>query len=216
MGLTREGLPKARTAGVLAEQVGDETVVYDLHSKEVHCLSPVAAAVFACADGETPVAQIAELASGQLSEVIGTDEVATALTALRERGLLEDPPLLVRNANEGLSRRDILQRTALMGAGAAAASLITTVTAPAASAAVTGSLQPPGGPCTQNKDCLSNHCCQNQRDCNKLKCVACDNACNFRIPADPTSGCPSFCDPLSTDPCCRCVEPDPSLNCKHT
>src|SRR5579859_4874757 len=62
--------PKARTADLVTERVGDELVVYDGRSSEAHCLSPLASAVFVAADGKTSTADLAAIASRQINEPV--------------------------------------------------------------------------------------------------------------------------------------------------
>lgn len=189
--------PRARANGLLTEQVDDETVVYNLQSAEAHCLNPLAAIVFAHCDGRTWPAEIAALVRDRLGEPVSVEEISDALTQLQDRSLLEDPPLVVR---EGISRRHMIRKTAMTGAAATtAASLISTIAAPAPAAAAT--LQPPGGPCTQNTDCASHHCCQPGKECNPGMCVGCDNSCK----KNAQGVCPGVCDPTSPDPECRCL-----------
>ena len=175
-------LPEARTRDLLVEHVVDETVVYDLDSKDVHCLTPLAAAVFEHCDGRTTTDRIAQLAQERLGEPVGPDEVSAALAQLEERSLLEAPPLVL---HEGLSRRDLVRRSALTGAAVAMAPLITSIAAPTAAMASSHTL-PAGCTCTKNPDCASNHCCQSVRvgrtntACNNGCCVLHDNSCQLR------------------------------------
>ena len=204
-------LPQARADALLAEQVGDETVVYDLNTKQVHCLSPLAAAVYERCDGRTPAPEIAEFAQKRIGSPVTPEDVSNALDQLQERALLDDPPQILLSQG-GFSRRDLVRKAAVVGAAAAVVPLITSVSA--ASAGTTDTLQPPGGPCGQNKDCASGHCCQDHRDCNPGLCVACDNACNFRTPSQPSSGCIGACDDQSTEVCCRCtLTPEQAAAC---
>lgn len=125
-------LPLARTKGLLVESVGEETVVYDTESKEAHCLSPLAATVFACCDGEASVGEVAQLAGGRLGEPVDAAGVIAAVAQLQEHALLDRSA--VRTAG-GMSRRDLARKTARVGAAAAATPLIVSVMAPAAYAA---------------------------------------------------------------------------------
>ena len=81
--------PLARSEGLLIEHVGDETVVLDTESKQAHCLSPLAAAVFEGADGTTGVEDLAERISSD--EPVSVQQVGAALAQLEERGLLGRP-----------------------------------------------------------------------------------------------------------------------------
>lgn len=215
--------PIARATGLLVETVGDETVVYDLESKEAHCLKSLAAVVFAHADGRNTAAEIAELAEYRLGRTVSEAEVAEAVAQLEQRALL-DTPLVVR---DGLSRREAVQRFA---AAAAAGPLIVSVMAPTALAS--GSTVAPGGCCGSsttgtnttcvglNPVCTSNHCCQNlsSKDCNQCKCVGDKNDCS--ICANVGGGtCPNMtlngvstpaCGTTSSGACCY---PDANGNC---
>src|SRR4051812_41208446 len=121
--------PVAREEGLLVEQLEDETVVYDSRTKEAHCLSPLAAIVFNHCDGHTTLEQLATLATERLGEPVDESGVIDALAQLQERDLLAVPP------RDGLSRRQMVGKTAAAAGALAGASLITTIAAPAAIAA---------------------------------------------------------------------------------
>ena len=129
----RVNRPVAREEGLLIEQLSDETVVYDSEWKEAHCLSPLAAVVFEHCDGHTTVEKLATLASERLGEPVDESGVINALDQLQERRLLAVPPV------EGLSRRQMIGKTAAAAGAFAGASLITTIAAPGAIAASGGS-----------------------------------------------------------------------------
>lgn len=175
-------LPPARPRDLLIEQVGDETVVYDLETKDVHCLSPLAAAVFEHCDGRTTPDQAASAASERLGRDVSTDDVLAAVAQLEERSLFHSPMLSLHgNGNgHGISRRDFARRGALAGAAAFAAPLITSVAAPTAAMAASGIASGCSG-CGKNKDCISDHCCQSNgaKQCNQGCCVEHDNSCHF-------------------------------------
>src|SRR5947207_1171234 len=136
--LTVVSRPTARAEGLLIETVGDETVVYDLESKEAHCLKALAAVVFAHADGHNTTADIAELAGHRLGTPVTEAEVGDAVAQLEQCALL-DVSLVVR---DGISRRQAVRRFATVAGAAAATPLIASVMAPTASAA--GSQLQPG------------------------------------------------------------------------
>ena len=93
----------------MAETIGAETVVYDGLTKEAHCLAPLAAAVFAASDGRTSPVDLAAVAAAKLGEPVDVDAVELALAELEEHGLIEAPQ------GDGMSRRNLLRRTALLG-----------------------------------------------------------------------------------------------------
>lgn len=206
--------PVARDEGLLVEHLADETVVYDSETKDAHCLSPLAAAVFAHCDGETSVEQLAALASERLGEPVDEPRVIDALVQLQERDLLAVPP------GDGLSRRQMIGKSAAVAGGVVfGAPLITSIAAPTAAMAQTGI--PPGcAGCTKNPDCQSNHCCQDVagKQCSQGCCVGLNNSCHTCLvngvpsctvtPVDlGTTGCPTPAE-CSPNPVC-CTETPP-------
>jgi hypothetical protein len=192
--------PVARTEGLLVESVGEETVIYDLNTKEAHCLKSLAAAVFSYANGSNTTEDIAELAAYRLGTPVSAADVADAVSQLEGCALL-DSPLAVR---DGLSRREAVGKFAKIGVVATATPLIASVLAPAA--ALAGSKIPTGGCCGDTKTdrctggnplCESNHCCQNTdataKACNPCKCVGDKNDCSVQQ-CDPTQAslCPDI------------------------
>lgn len=213
--------PTARPSGLLTEKVGNETVIYDLGTKDVHCLNPLAAAVFEHCDGRLTHAQIAELAAEQLGTPITTDEVDAAVAQLGERGLLDASPVVVQHGG-GHTRRQFAQRSAAVaGVAAFAAPMISTVAARAAG--TFGSIIPSGcGGCGQNKDCADNHCCQSVsgKQCNQGCCVQHDNSCHISgtgactVLLDVEADCLDVsCPPGHAKCCCCCLASDIAKGC---
>ena len=163
--------PAARSQDLLVERVGDETVVYDLESKDVHCLSPLAAKVFEACDGTTPLDEIAQALS------LSTAEVNDAVAQLDECELLDRPDSPLVLSDGGSTRREAVQKVAFAGATAAfSAPLITSIVSPSAAMAASGN--PTGCQCTMNSDCASNHCCMNagsNEKCNDGCCAESNN-----------------------------------------
>jgi hypothetical protein len=208
----RVSRPAARAEDLLVEQVNDETVVYDRRTNDAHCLTPLAAAVFAHCDGETPTDRIATLASERLGEPVDETGVANALAQLGERDLL-----VVSASGNGLSRRQMIGKSAVAAGTLAGASLITSIAAPTALAA--DSKIPPGCTgCGKNSDCASNHCCQSNagKTCSQTCCVGNNNSCHVCTvsgtttctvtPADIGTGCPTSC-PGGAAICCTNTAP---------
>ena len=121
--------PLARSEGLLLERIDDEQVAYDLESKEAHCLSALAAAVFDSCDGQTSVEKIATVASARLGETVEQEQVLDTLAQLEERNLLD-----TAGRRGGLSRRQLIQRGAV---AAASVPVITSILAPSPAAAST-------------------------------------------------------------------------------
>jgi len=198
----------ARDGELLTEQVDDETVIYDLSSKDVHCLSPLAAAVFAQCDGRTKPSRIAELAEERLGKPVTEDEVSAAVAQLEERSLLERPPVVLQDG--GISRRELARKSAKVGAAVAAVPLITSIVAP--TAAMAQSKIPSGCQgCGKNPDCESNHCCQSVpgHQCAIGCCVNHDNSCHI-CPRDCTTNCECTVDQSDIPGGCPCLCSDPN------
>jgi hypothetical protein len=203
MSTVRIMVPATRSEGLLVEQVGQEVVIYDTASKEAHCLKGLAAVVFSHADAHPSVADLARTAAAELGEPVTEAQIADAVAQLSQRGLMETP-LLVR---DGLSRRELVRRSAFVGTAAFATPLITSIVAPTAAMAASGVPTGCTG-CGQNKDCASNHCCQPQKDCNDLRgcCVGANNSCQL-LPGGVgctvvVAGCGTLACPPGSIKCC--------------
>ena len=111
--------PSARTADLLVEEFGDELLIYDQRSDQAHCLTPAASRVWRACDGSTSVQQ--------LGSALDLD-AATLARALEE---LEACELLDYGPATGVTRREATTKLVRMGAAAASAPLIYSITAPA-------------------------------------------------------------------------------------
>lgn len=116
--------PRARNEGIVAEEVGDELVVYVEATQTAHALSGEAASAWRQCDGETSAEEIARRVG------LGKAQVAQALEELSDVELIEEP--------EGISRREAYKRAAKLGAGAIAAPLVYSVAIGPATAAASG------------------------------------------------------------------------------
>lgn len=123
-------LPVARSEGLLVENVGNEIVAYDSATKEAHCLTPLAAAVFASCDGRTGLDGLIENASERFGMPVNAEQVRNALAQLEERNLLEGGARI-----GGISRRDMIRKSAVVSGVAVATPLISSVFAQPALAA---------------------------------------------------------------------------------
>jgi hypothetical protein len=225
---TAISFPAARADDLLIEQLGSETVVYDVNAKEAHCLRGLASVVFANADGKTSAEDLAAVAGKALGEPVTYTQVQEAIAQLEACALL-DTPLLVR---DGINRRDLVKRAGYAGAAATVASpLITSILAPATAMAASAIASGCAG-CGKNSDCVSNHCCQSVagKQCNQGCCVNHDNSCHACgcdaqgnncqctvVASDIPGGCPCICgSPGCVNvPCCPsqnllcCVQQSP-------
>jgi hypothetical protein len=179
--------PAARSEGLIVERLPGEVLVYDRDRDEAHCLHTEAAAVFDLLDGTRTSDEIA--AETSLSE----HRVDEVLSELATRHLLDDGTV----EGDGISRRDLIHRGALTGAGVAGAALITSIAAPLPAAA-----QSPNG-------CFRGECSPDGRFCGfdpqseNEECFCFDTTEGARCldfsfnegPCDQQGGCPSgtFC-----------------------
>lgn len=97
--------PSARSDELLVEEADDELLVFDLQRSMAHVLNAPAAKVWRLCDGTRTVAALAR-ESG-----LSVDAVQLAIVDLEEQSLLATP------APPGVSRRVLLERGVLAGAG---------------------------------------------------------------------------------------------------
>jgi|SRR5829696_1747380 len=187
----RDRAPRAREDGLLVEAVGDETVVYDSKTKEAHCLSPLAAVVFANSNGRTTIEQLASLAAERLGEPVEEEQVLDALAQLEEREFMAVPA----SGQGGISRRGMLRRSAGVAGGAVAASLVSTVVVPNAVAASSAT-------CANLECCPCCSCCSLEKsECCTITNVTINCQCTngsrvLALPGQtPPNACAKYCKP---------------------
>lgn len=192
-------VPGARRDGLLIEDLGDESVVYDTKRKEAHCLSPVAAAVFARCDGASSLAMIADQVTASRGEPLDVTEVAGAVAQLEERELLASGSL---EQDGRRTRREVLGKTAAVGAVAASAPLITSIVAPTAALAASGCNI--GATCTTDSECGATHpSCGGTCGCGPCTGTGGGKVCSIHRVAGGT-GCSAPCSFGNQSPPCPC------------
>ncbi len=144
-------LPRARTEGLIINELDDETLVYDLERHEAHCLNQTAALVWRRCDGKTTVAKMTDVIQKQLDTSIDVDIVWLAIKQLQRFHLIENGEGQV--VAPFVSRRKLLLKYA---PAALALPVIMSIRAP--TAAQTGSCQNEGSNCTFDTDCCSSNC----------------------------------------------------------
>ncbi len=124
--------PQARQLSLVIQEVADEVLVYDLNRHEAHCLNQKAAQIWTYCDGETSVAEIADLV-GQLDKTpIDEALIWLALDQLGQANLLEE------NAGRPVKSPRLTRREAIRRFGwGVALPLVTSVVAPTALMAAT-------------------------------------------------------------------------------
>lgn len=159
--------PAARLTDLVTSEVGDEVLVYDQKSHHIHHLNQTSAVIWRLCDGTRTIADLATATGSELRAAVDENTVQLALAKLSDANLLEQP--IAEAARGSLqSRRKLLRRAAIAGAGIAAVPAIASITAPSAAAAgsatCTGSctaLDLSGCSCTCNGDVVEATACVN-------------------------------------------------------
>ena len=146
--------PRARVEGLVAREVADETLVYDLESHRAVCLNKTAALVWRSCDGRKDAKGIARALSEALGEAVPEEVVWLALDGLGRDKLLE-ARVARPEALAGLSRRELIRRVSL-AAAVVALPLVTSIVAPTPAQAA--SCVPSGGTCGVSAECCSGVC----------------------------------------------------------
>jgi hypothetical protein len=140
----------ARTEGLVAEPLGDETLVYDEARDLAHCLTPVASAVWKdCREGRS-LSALCDLVASVAPDGDAETLVLAALAELDEKNLLRPAP-----AADGVSRRVAIRRIAQV----AAAPLIISAAVPSPAAATSPGILPQGSLCTTDNQCAGTMIC---------------------------------------------------------
>ena len=146
--------PRARTEGLVIQELPDEVLVYDRDRDKAHCLNQTAALVWKYCDGKTTVPTIAKRLERDLkTDLVDEKVVWYALGQLGKDHLLEEsvaPPALLA----GMSRREMVRVLGL--AAVVAVPLVTSIVAPTPAQAAT--CLPSGSACTAGSQCCSTIC----------------------------------------------------------
>lgn len=147
-------VPRARTEGLVIQELPDEVLVYDRNRDKAHCLNQTAALVWKYCDGKTTVPAIAK----KIEQDLNTDSVDEklvwyALDQLGKDHLLEDN-VVPASLMAGLSRREMVRVLGL--AAVVAVPVVTSIVAPTPAQAAT--CLPSGSACTGSAQCCSGLC----------------------------------------------------------
>lgn len=147
-------VPRARTEGLVIQELPDEVLVYDRDRDKAHCLNQTAALVWKYCDGKTTVTNIAKRLELDLkTEHVDEKVVWYALDQLSKDHLLEEnmvPPAILA----GMSRREMVRVLGL--AAVVAIPLVTSIVAPTPAQAST--CLPSNASCTAGAQCCSGTC----------------------------------------------------------
>lgn len=158
-------VPRAREDGLVVQELPEEVLVYDLDRHKAHCLNRTAALVWRHCDGQTTVAELANLLRRELKLTVDEAVVWLALDRLGRAHLLRErviPPA----GPARLSRREAMRKLALAGGLSILLPVVNSIVAPTAAQAascVTGNncedRTPPN--CGNTPICgTSNKCCK--------------------------------------------------------
>lgn len=147
-------VPRARTEGLVIQELPDEVLVYDRNRDKAHCLNQTAALVWKYCDGNTTVPSMAKKLEHDLkTERVDEKVVWYALGQLSKDNLLEEnfaAPALM----SGLTRREMVRVLGL--AAVVAVPVVTSIVAPTPAQAAT--CLPSGSSCTSSAQCCSGVC----------------------------------------------------------
>jgi hypothetical protein len=142
--------PRARSDGLLVEELADELLVYDLERQCAHCLNRTAALVWRDCNGRRAPAELAARLRATLGGEVDEPLIELTLARLAAAHLLDGAaPVAAR----GPSRRQVMRGLALLPA-------VTSILAPRATQAAS---------CVGlGKRCLMQNCCPGLRCVGKL------------------------------------------------
>lgn len=149
--------PKARTTGLVIQEMPDEVLVYDLDTNKAHCLNTTAAAVWKSCDGVRSVADIAREFNVAGTKGVSEDLVWLAIDQLNENGLLAET---VAPRFSGPSRRQVIKTIGL--ASVIAVPVIASLVAPQNALAAVSCTCTVGNPAT----CFGQTACPSTNNCN--------------------------------------------------
>ena len=160
--------PRARTEGLVINDLTDEVLVYDIKRDKAHCLNQTAAAVWRLCDGQRTATQIAAhvsaqwaVGSGQQSERVNDHALTEQMVWLALEQLGRDHLLEERMtwpaAIPHMSRREAMR----LGLGAAiAVPIIVSISAPLPAQA--GTCKAKNANCSTGAECCSKACVANK------------------------------------------------------
>lgn len=135
--------PIARKDGLVIQELPDEILVYDLNTSKAYCLNETAAFVWRRCDGETGIADFADMLEKESGKAVPEDVVLLAIDQLSDKGLLEGK---LESAFNGQTRRQVIKKIGV--AAAVAVPFIASIAAPTSvMAAASCACTPVGPPC---------------------------------------------------------------------
>jgi hypothetical protein len=151
-------LPSARKNGLVIQNLGGETLVYDTLQNRAHCLNENAAFIWGHCDGNHTVNDLSELmrsraGNHRVSQEKSLELAWIALGQLQSSNLLETP-IELPSEMRGMTRRQLIKAAGI--AALVAVPVISSMVAPKAAQAATCLAS--GQPCTSSAECCSGLC----------------------------------------------------------
>ena len=141
--------PSARKAGLVVQELPDETLVYDLERDRAHCLNQTAAFVWRQCNGRATAAEIARALKAETAAPVDERIVWLAIDQLGRNHLLDETPEPPPRFT-GLNRREVIRALGLTAA--VAIPVVASIVAPMPSQAATGCA-------STGQGCASVACC---------------------------------------------------------
>lgn len=157
-------LPRARSYGIVVQEMPDEVLVYDLDTNKAHCLNSSSAIVWRACDGATTIAKVVEDIEKATGGKVSDEFVWLAIDQLNSKGLLESK---IEPKFEGRSRREALKRIGM--ASVVALPVIASLVAPPNALAATSCNCSTTSNCTLQTGCQSR--CDNRGSSATFRCV---------------------------------------------
>lgn len=139
--------PRARSDGLICEEVDGELVVYDQLTDRMTRLNHSAAVVWRACDGNRSPAELLSFVRATLGELADEDLVQLALDYLADSDLLEGGIPVRTSSARRQSRRRFIQRAGTVGIAATLLPVVHSLVAPTPAAAATVTVNCSGGNC---------------------------------------------------------------------
>src|SRR3954465_16044536 len=115
MNSSRQMKPRARKDRLVVQELGDETLVYDLDRDRAHCLNQTAGFVWRRCDGRATARDIAQALGKSVDGQVEETLVWLAIDQLARHHLLQEIPPPLKNF-AGMNRRELVRALGLSAA----------------------------------------------------------------------------------------------------
>lgn len=145
--------PSARKRELVVQDVGEETLVYDLSRHKAHCLNRSAKLLWSNCDGQRSVKEIRTILAKDIDGSIDDSWILFGIAQLEKAHLLEER-ITTREEGAILTRREMAKRVGW--AALIAVPVVSSILAPTVQAAA--SCLAAGAPCTTSVQCCTGVC----------------------------------------------------------